>query len=180
MQRHWMRRDRQSMGNRQCKWCGNECRKRDAIWCSNQCRYSNARLRVWMRNTQRRIKNFVRPKDKTDWQGWCFYTATQLHVHKPKTTAQQWVERLQTMTSINRHRVTKQLRRSQCIHTIGNLKTWKQVIKTFVTQGRKLSHGLTLKDRWIANVHSVVNRMKGQMSHQEFIDWCRLIARWNS
>ncbi len=31
----------------------------------------------------------------------------------------------------------------------------------------------------IAIIHMVVNRMKGDMNHAEFIRWCTLIARWN-
>jgi len=28
-------------------------------------------------------------------------------------------------------------------------------------------------------VHKIVNRMKGTMTHDEMLDWCRKIAQWN-
>ena len=31
----------------------------------------------------------------------------------------------------------------------------------------------------MAIIHITVNRMKGEMDHDEFVRWCTLIARWN-
>ena len=31
----------------------------------------------------------------------------------------------------------------------------------------------------VAVIHGAVNRMKGEMKRDEFVRWCKLIARWN-
>lgn len=43
-----------------------------------------------------------------------------------------------------------------------------------------IKHGGEHVEENIALVHSVVNRMKGTMTHDEFVRWCKLVTQWNS
>ena len=95
-----------------CNWCS--CKfvsrsDRSAGACSSACRYKRMRVKRWVKDLQKRFRRSLNPlpvqHSRKTWEGWCHFSAMEVHEHKEQSIDQRWKTRLRSMVAINRHRV---------------------------------------------------------------------------